>query len=67
MQARIIIPVYHCAPDGHTTFSFKEGEIVSGRAAEMALADHAGEAIGLPDLETKIEPPSETKAPRKRK
>lgn len=27
---------FKCAPDGHTTYSFKKGEEVTGRVAEMA-------------------------------
>lgn len=33
---------YKCAPEGHTTLAFKEGEEVTGKVAEMALADKAG-------------------------
>lgn len=32
---------YKCAPEGHTTMSFKEGDTVEGKAAEMAIADKA--------------------------
>ena len=66
MQVRITIPLYKCAPDGHTVLSYPEGFIVTGRAAQMALADQAGEALGEAH-ETKITPPPETKAKRARK
>lgn len=61
MQVRITIPVYKCAPEGHTLFSYAEGTIVTGNAAKLALADKAGEVVGGPDLETKITPPAEVK------
>lgn len=66
MQVRITIPLYKCAPDGHTVLSYPEGFIVTGRAAAMALADEAGEALDAP-RETKIAPPPEAKARRTRK
>jgi len=66
MQVRITVPLYKCAPEGHTVMSYREGVIVTGRAAQMALADNAGEVLGEP-RETKITPPPETKAKRARK
>lgn len=33
---------YKCAPEGHTTVLYKEGEEVTGVVADMALADNAG-------------------------
>lgn len=59
---------YACAPEGHTVVKFKAGDEVTGKAAELALADGAAfEAPGMGDLETKVEEPDETKdAPRKR-
>lgn len=57
---------YSCAPEGHTVIRFEIGAMLTGRAAEMALADGAGIEIGeAPALETKITPPDETKAPAK--
>ena len=35
---------YKCAPEGHTTIAYKEGEEVTGLVADMALADKAGKA-----------------------
>lgn len=61
MKVQISIPVYACAPEGHTVLRFMHGAVVTGRAAEMALADKAGEVIGAPVLETKVTPPDEKK------
>lgn len=33
---------YKCAPEGHTTLAFKKGDELTGKAADMALADKAG-------------------------
>jgi hypothetical protein len=38
----IITRTYKCAPEGHTTLTFKEGDEVTGTVADMALADKAG-------------------------
>ena len=48
MQVRITVPLYKCAPEGHTVMSYREGVIVTGRAAQMALADNAAEVLGEP-------------------
>lgn len=40
MQARITRP-YSCAPEGHTTLHFAPGALVTGRTAELAIADGA--------------------------
>ena len=40
MQARITRP-YSCAPEGHTTLHFAPGSLVTGRTAELAIADGA--------------------------
>lgn len=61
MQVRITIPLYKCAPDGHTVRSFPEGSILTGLAAEYALQDGAGEIVEGTNLETKITPPTEAK------
>lgn len=48
---------------------FHEGQIVSGLVAELAVADGAAVSINMTraaDLETKVEPPVETKKPRGR-
>ena len=46
------------APEGHTTFHYKAGQVLTGRVAQMAL--DAG--VGFdPREEAKIEPPLERK------
>lgn len=50
------------APDGHTTLRYKAGDVLTGKAAEMALHDGVG---FNPVAETKIEPKLETKRGRK--
>lgn len=40
MQARITRP-YAAAPDGHTTLHYLPGALVTGRLAELAIADGA--------------------------
>ncbi len=58
----ILTRSYACAPEGHTVLKFEAGSVLEGRAAELALADGAAvEANAMPVLETKIEPPTETK------
>lgn len=65
MQAKITAAYgYKCAPDGHTVLNFANGQIVSGRVAEMAVEDGAAVAIETGPVETKIAPPSETKVRR---
>jgi hypothetical protein len=32
---------YRCAPEGHTTYVFHRGTVVTGRVAEMAIRDGA--------------------------
>lgn len=67
MQARISVPVYRCAPEGHTVLSFAEGTVVSGAVAQLAITDGAGVAMDVGPIETKITPPPEAKiAARKR-
>ena len=53
---------YRCAPDGHTTISFKAGDTLTGRAPVMALEDGAG---FNPVEETKVTPALEKKRARK--
>lgn len=60
MQARIIVPAYRCAPEGHTVHVYLEGQIVSGIVAELALAEKAAELVSAP-LENKIIAPAEVK------
>lgn len=65
MKARIIRS-WACAPEGHTIIRFEAGDTVEGKVAELALADDAAVEISvMPALETKIEPPSETKTSAK--
>jgi len=65
MQAKITATYgYKCAPDGHTVLNFANGQIVSGKVAEMAVEDGAAETIEIGPVETKIETPSETKTRR---
>ena len=70
MNAKIIKSGgYLCAPQGHTVMHFHEGQIVSGLVAELAVADGAAVPINMTraaDLETKVEPPIESKKPRGR-
>lgn len=60
MRVRISKNGFSCAPEGHTTFHFQEGQIVTGRVADMALSAGCGVDIDA-KTETKIAPPSETK------
>lgn len=53
---------YQCAPQGAVVVTFPYGCIVEGRAAEMALSDHA--AARMFDVQTKVEAPPEIKAKR---
>lgn len=53
---------FSCAPDGHTTYHYKAGEVLTGKAAQMALdADR-----GFVPVETKILPPLENKGKGKK-
>jgi hypothetical protein len=42
MTTCVLIRDYACAPEGHTTLQFRMGDVISGRAAELALMDGAG-------------------------
>lgn len=45
-SAKIIAPDgYKAAPNGHTTNTYRCGEVVTGQVAEWALADGAAEEI----------------------
>ena len=66
MRVRITSAFYACAPEGHTVHRHVQGDIVTGRVAEMALADKAGEPLDAIMLEHKIVSPDEKKTRRKR-
>lgn len=56
---------FSIAPEGHTVFHYKTGEEVTGKIAELALADNAAiEITDIVPLEKKIEYPTETKSRR---
>ena len=66
MKAKITKPQgYYCAPQGAIVVHFPYGSEVEGRAAEMALSDHA--AARMFDREIKVEAPPELKAHPARK
>lgn len=50
---------YKCAPEGHTTIKFKEGETLTGRAAEMAVADGAAKKPKKSTPKPKVTKPAE--------
>lgn len=54
---------YKCAPQGHTTLQFNEGDTLEGRAAELALQDGAAYIVdsGQGSLDSAEKP-----APKKR-
>jgi hypothetical protein len=54
---------WSCAPDGHTTYHFKAGDVLECKAAAMALADGVG---FNPVEETKVLPVMETKKGRRK-
>jgi hypothetical protein len=58
---------YRCAPDGAVVRTFAFGEIVTGKVAEFALADHAASRMFDPREETKVEVAPETKRRRAKK
>jgi hypothetical protein len=69
MQARIIRS-WACAPEGHTTMHFAPGALVTGRTAELAIADGAAT---IDPIHNQASPPenkvllfTETKRPRGR-
>lgn len=56
---------FSIAPEGHTVFHHKAGEQVTGKVAELALADNAAiEIADIAPLEKKVETPTETKSRR---
>jgi hypothetical protein len=59
----ILYTDYDCAPEGHTTYRYKAGDVLEGKAAQMALDDGAG---FNPAQETKVTPALETKRGRKK-
>lgn len=58
---------FECAPNGSRVETFAEGAIVSGQVAIWALRAKAASAMFDPVEETKVTPPTETKAKRTRK
>lgn len=67
LQARITRKEgYRCAPRGSVVEVFPFGVVVTGRAAECALEDHAAARVFDPREETKPAAPVETKAKRGR-
>jgi hypothetical protein len=54
---------WSCAPQGHTTHHYKAGDVLEGKAAELAIADGVG---FNPVEETKVEPQFETKKGRRK-
>lgn len=59
----ILTQDWSVAPEGHTTFHHRAGDVLTGRAAEMAM--EAGVARA-PVKETKVEPPLEAKRGRRK-
>jgi hypothetical protein len=60
-----LIKDFSIAPEGHTVFHYKTGDHVTGKIAELAIADNS--AIEISDialLEKKIETLTETKPRR---
>ena len=55
---------FSCAPEGHTVFRFRAGDILTGREAELALADDAGHEPK--SLEVKVVADVETKQGRRK-
>ena len=51
---------YRCAPEGHTVESYKAGDVVTGRVAELAIQDGAAKRIRAPRV-TKPDRPTEVK------
>lgn len=65
MQAQITAPMgFRIAPEGHTVFVFKSGEIVKGTIAEKAIL--AGAARRIDELSATLEHKSETPEPKRR-
>jgi hypothetical protein len=63
MKTVVLHKDFACAPDGHTVFRFRAGDILTGNAAELALADDAGHEPQ--SLEVKVIVTPETKGRRK--
>ena len=60
MTIAVLIRPYRCAPDGHTVMDYREGDVLTGTAAEYALADGAG-FVPVEDHENKMTQPPETR------
>lgn len=58
---------YRCSPSGARVEVFAFGEIVTGKVADWALADHAGQRMFDPREETKVEAVLEVKKTRTRR
>ena len=54
----VLIQAWSVAPEGHTVVHYRAGDVLTGRAAELALRAGVG---FTPVAETKIEPPVERK------
>jgi hypothetical protein len=52
---------FSCAPDGHTTYHYRAGDVLTGRAAQMAIDADRG---FNPAEEIKVTPRLETKGKR---
>lgn len=59
----VLFQDWSVAPEGHTTTHYKAGDVLAGKAAQLAL--DAGVAFD-PREETKVVAPPETKAKRGR-
>ena len=62
MTEAILHTDFACAPEGHTVFRFKAGDVLTGKAAQMALDADVG---FNPVEERKITPRLENKRGRK--
>ena len=54
---------YQCAPEGHTVISFKAGDVLTGKAAELAALDNAVVTVGP----TEIKPANQRLTNKRRK
>ena len=66
MTIAVLIHPYRCAPDGHTVMDYREGDVLTGAAAEYALADGAG-FVPVDEPENKATQPPETQATTRRR
>lgn len=66
MKAKITAEIYRCAPKGSITETYYKDEIVTGKAAEMAVEDKAAKVVKesepkKPELKPKEKKPAEPK------